>query len=530
MDGVGIGPRDAGDAVHLARKPFLDDLWARSPTRTLRAHGRAVGLPSDDDMGNSEVGHNALGAGRVFEQGAKLVNNALASGALFAGRAWRELVDGVAHSGGALHFLGLLSDGNVHSHIDQLIALLEGAARDGVRRVFVHALADGRDVPEGSFEGFLARLEDTLAALSTGGRSYRVASGGGRMFVTMDRYEADWRIVERGWRTHVLGDARPFASAAGACAAFRAEGRTSDQTLPPFVVADRSGAAIGPVVDGDAFVFFNFRGDRAIEITRAFDDERFTAFDRVRHPRVCFAGLMQYDGDLRLPRRFLVGPPQIDRTMGCYLAANGLSTFACAETQKYGHVTYFWNGNRSGRIDEVLETYVEIPSDRVPFDERPWMKAAEVTDRVIEALAQDAPPRFIRINYANGDMVGHTGDLRAATLAVEAVDLCLGRLAPAIAARGGCLVVTADHGNADDMWQRDKQGRPLVGADGRVSPKTSHTLCPVPISIRDYSGRAPLVFRDDLPDAGLAHVAATAFALLGLEAPGDYEPSLVRPG
>lgn len=526
MDGVAIGPCDEGDAVHLARTAVLDRLMEDCPHTRLKAHGTAVGLPSDGDMGNSEVGHNALGAGRVFDQGAKLVNAAISSGRLFDGETWRALVR-KAQDGGALHFIGLLSDGNVHSHVDHLFALIREAHRAGVTRLFVHPLLDGRDVPETSALEYLDALEAVLGELDGGGRTYRIASGGGRMLVTMDRYEANWSVVERGWNAHVHGKGRPFASAREAVETYRAEDPgTSDQFLPEFVVVSE-GAPVGPIRDGDGVVFFNFRGDRGIQISRAFEDDGLDKLDRGRRPEVLYAGMMQYDGDLLIPRRFLVEPPAIERTMGEFLARNGVQQFACAETQKFGHVTYFWNGNRGGKFDDALETYVEVPSDLVPFQERPWMKAAEVTDAVAEALFS-GQHRLLRVNYANGDMVGHTGHLEAAVLAVQAVDLSLGRLLEAVRKVRGVALITADHGNADDMFERDKKTKaPLLGPGGAPRPKTSHTLNPVPLILVDHSGLGrTLGLRQD-PDAGLTRVAATAFNLLGYAAPEGYDPSLL---
>ena len=420
MDGVGIGKADEGDAVHLARTPTLDRVWAGHPTTRLRAHGTAVGLPSDKDMGNSEVGHNALGAGRVYAQGAQLVNQAIESKALFRGEVWRSMIGNCLEHDTPMHLIGLLSDGNVHSHIDQVFALIRECHAAGLRQVRVHPLLDGRDVPETSALTYIDALEGLLAEINAAGqgRSYCIASGGGRMLVTMDRYEANWAVVERGWKAHVLGQGRRFRSAREAIETYRSEDpRLIDQFMGEFVIVDQGGAPVGAIEDHHAVVFFNFRGDRGIEISRAFDQDDFPHFDRVRRPAALYAGMMQYDGDLLIPGRFLVSPPSIERTMGEYLARNGVAQLACSETQKYGHVTYFWNGNRGGKFDEALETYVEIPSDLVPFEQRPWMKAAEITDATIARLESGAFP-FARINYPNGDMVGHTGDHRAAVMAV----------------------------------------------------------------------------------------------------------------
>jgi len=530
MDGVGIGQADDSDAVWLARTPHLDWLAAHTPTTRLVAHGKAVGMPSDDDMGNSEVGHNALGAGRIFDQGAKLVQHAIQNGTIFegeTGRVWRSLTERVRQSGEAFHFLGLLSDGNVHSHIQHLFALLRRCDEEDVKKVRVHALLDGRDVPETSALDYVDSLEELLETLNRKpDRDYRIASGGGRMLITMDRYEADWGMVERGWRTHVHGVERGFKSAREAIETLRLDDPgVSDQFLPPFVIVDEGGAPLGPIRDGASLGRFNFRGDRAIEISRAFEEEAFSEFDRGPRPDVAYAGMMEYDGDTHVPRQYLVSPPAIERTVGEYLARNGLSQLAISETQKFGHVTYFWNGNRSGAFDDSLESYVEIPSDTLPFEERPWMKAAEITDRVVAELSS-GKFRHLRLNYANGDMVGHTGDRDASVLAVEAVDLQLGRLLPVIQKLEGALVVTADHGNADEMFEIDKKtGKPKLDAKGRPRTRTSHTLNPVPLHV--FAPGHALRMREGLKQAGLANVAATLLQLLGYAAPEDYRPSLL---
>lgn len=525
MDGVGIGAGDEGDAVHLARTPTLHRLAEVAATTRLRAHGLAVGLPSDKDMGNSEVGHNALGAGRVFDQGAKRVQLAIESEELFRGDVWTSSVARVRESGQPLHFLGLLSDGNVHSHQDHLHAMLKRAHAEGVKKARVHVLLDGRDVPETSALEYVDALEALLKELNEAGADYRIASGGGRMTTTMDRYEADWSMVERGWNVHVHGRSKhAFRSAREAVEKLREETSAIDQFLPDFVIVDDKGEPVGPIRDGAAVIFFNFRGDRAIEISRAFTEDAFDVFDRGARPNVLYAGMMQYDGDLHLPERYLVTPPLIDRTLGEHLARNGVSQFACSETQKYGHVTYFWNGNRSGQFDAKLEKYLEIPSDVLPFEQRPWMKAAEITDATIAAI-QSGAHRHLRINYANGDMVGHTGHREAAIHAVQTVDLQLARLLPVIAKAKGALIVTADHGNADEMYEIDeKKGGFLRREDGTFRARTSHTLNPVPFHVWTPGRELRLA---DVTQPGLANVAATVLQLLGFAAPDAYEPSLL---
>jgi len=537
MDGVGRGRQDDSDAVWLARTPTLDWLARSVPTRELVAHGKAVGMPDDSDMGNSEVGHNAIGAGRIFDQGAKLVARAIADGSLFEGdqaAAWQEVTERVRARSSTLHFLGLLSDGNVHSHIDHLFAMLRRCDRESVARVRVHVLLDGRDVSETSALDYVDSLEELLETISgSADRDYRIASGGGRMTTTMDRYEADWSMVERGWRTHVRGEGRSFPSCRRAIETFRDEQPgIGDQMLPEFVIVEGDAKPVGPVCDGDAVILFNFRGDRAIEISQAFELDDFSFFDRGSVPDVLFVGMMEYDGDLRLPSKYLVMPPKIDRTLGEYLARAGLPQLAISETQKFGHVTYFWNGNRSGAFDAEVETYVEIPSDVRPFEERPWMKAAEITDRLIDEL-QTGRYRHARVNYANGDMVGHTGHREASIQAVEAVDLQVARLLPVIETLGGALIVTADHGNADCMYEMDKKtDEPIVDAKGSIKAKTSHTLNPVPLHIfapgTSLEVVSPEARKAGVPGPGLANLASTILYLMGYDAPEDYEPGLIK--
>ncbi|MDR1647042.1 MAG: 2,3-bisphosphoglycerate-independent phosphoglycerate mutase [Zoogloeaceae bacterium] len=525
MDGVGLSDTPAGDAVAAAHTPTLDMLFARCPHIRLKAHGKAVGMPSDDDMGNSEVGHNALGAGQIYAQGAALVADAIASGTLWQGHAWREILGGI-REGGTLHFLGLFSDGNVHSHIDHLKAMLIRAKAEGVLHARVHILLDGRDVAETSALDYLRPFEAFLAESSDSTFDARIASGGGRQTITMDRYEANWAMVEKGWKTHVLGEGECFPSAEAAIHALRARAPgIIDQDLPPFVIAE-AGEAIGRIRDGDALILFNFRGDRAIEISRAFTEENFTAFPRGARPDITYAGMLQYDGDLKIPARFLVSPPAIENTLSAWLSAHDIPQFACSETQKFGHVTYFWNGNRSGKF--AGETWQEIPSDVIPFEQRPWMKSAEIADAMIAAL-QSGRYRFLRCNFANGDMVGHTGNFRAARMGVEAVDLALSRLLPAIAAAGGVALITADHGNADEMLELDKKTRqPRQNEDGSFKAKTSHTLNPVPLILYDGAGSGRFALTP-LPDAGLANLAATVANLLGLEKHPAWRESLLPP-
>lgn len=532
MDGVGESIEDEYNAVYMSNHPnYLKLKAVPNRFRTILAHGTAVGLPSDSDMGNSEVGHNALGAGRILKQGAALVDDAIASGRMFATPEWDYLIKPLVGTGRALHMVGLLSDGGVHSRFDQMEAMMRGAARSGVTRLRMHPLLDGRDVANGTSVEFMRKLESVCAELTAQGCDARVASGGGRMYVTMDRYEADWSMVQRGYYAHVLGEAsRTFHGGLEAVNTFfKEDAKCSDQHMPAFVVVDAQGVPVGRVEDGDSVLNFNFRGDRAIEISRALTEVEFAPFDRKRFPAIHYAGVMQYDGDKKIPEHFLVSPPVIERSSGEYLAATGVRVFACSETQKFGHVTYFWNGNRSGFFDERLETYVETPSDNVVFNEKPAMKAEEIATLTADAL-RSGKYDMLRINFANGDMVGHTGDLAATITAMEAVDRCVGRLVDVVNEVGGIYLILADHGNADEMVQRDKKGKALKDEAGRVVPLTSHTLAPVPLFLggSGLPANIGLVPKEELPEGGLTNVTATYINLLGYEAPADYSKSLLK--
>ena len=528
MDGVGIAPDNGANAIAAAHTPTLDRLLKDYPNVAIKAHGTAVGLPSDDDMGNSEVGHNALGSGQVFAQGAKLVSQSIESGKIFTSDTWQTLVGGVKNNGSTLHFLGLFSDGNVHSHIDHLTALINRAKGEGVKRVRVHILLDGRDVGETSALDYVLPFEDLLASLRSDDFDIAIASGGGRMQITMDRYEANWAMVEAGWKTHVLGEGRQFASAEEAINAYRAEYKVIDQDLPPFVIA-RDGKPVGTVEDGDSVIFFNFRGDRSIEISKAFESGAdFDKFDRKRVPAVLYAGMLEYDGDLHIPSRYLVSPPEITNTMTEYLVSAGVKSLAISETQKYGHVTYFWNGNKSGKFSEELETYIEIPSDVVPFEERPWMKCAEITDKLIECL-RSGEYKYLRVNFPNGDMVGHTGSFLATECSMEALDLQLARILKVVDELHGVALITADHGNADEMYELDKKtGAPKANKDGSFKAKTSHTLNPVPFIVYDNFYGDKYSLKTGRADFGLSNVAATTVNMLGYDAPDMWDESMVE--
>ena len=515
MDGIGFSKTGLGDAVNMANTPTLDWMLKNCPNTRLKAHGGAVGLPSDDDMGNSEVGHNAIGCGQIYSQGAKLVNESIESGKMYASATWQEVVGNVKKNGSTLHFIGLLSDGNVHSNISHLFNMLAQAKKEGVSKARVHILLDGRDVPATSGLTYVEQLEAKLAELNDASFDGKIASGGGRMKVTMDRYQANWGMVELGWKTHVKGEGRQFATAKEAIETYRRENDgIIDQDLPAFVIA-KNGKAIGPIQDKDSVILYNFRGDRAIELSMAFDNENFAAFDRGPKPDVVYAGMLQYDGDLKLPEQYLVSPPEIKDTLSELLVTNGYKQYAVSETQKYGHVTYFWNGNRSAKFSEELETFKEIPSDNVSFDQRPWMKSAEITDDLIRVL-QSGEYDFIRCNFPNGDMVGHTGSLASTIVGVESVDLGLARLKKVCDECGVTMLITADHGNADEMLEKNKKGA--------VAVRTAHSLNPVPFIIYDKDVSYEIKPSDSY---GLANIAPTVAKMFGLKAPDCWEDPMI---
>jgi len=395
------------------------------------------------------------------------------------------------------------------------------------KKIRVHPLLDGRDVEPDSGLMYLKKLEDKLEELRKAGIDAQVACGGGRMYMTMDRYEADWKMVERGWHAHVLGivdkeditDEYPgyFKSAIEAVeCARKVFPKKLDQFNPPFVIVDDKNQPVGKIEDGDAVINFNFRGDRAIEISKAFTQEDFKAFDRIKFPKCRYAGLLEYDSEVHVPPMYLCDPPAIKHISSEYLVKSGIKCYAVAETHKYGHMTYFWNGNKSGYIDEKMELYEQIKS--LPNDlteSHPEMKAVEVTDTLIKAL-ETKKFQFYRVNLANPDMVGHTGNIESGVKAVKVCDSCLERIEKEVKKQKGILIVTADHGNCEKML--DSAGKPM----------TSHTTNPVNFFVRDYDYKGDYTFRTDIEHPGLANVTATYIELLGFIKPEMYKDSFLK--
>ena len=514
MDGVGITEEKFGNAVLNANTPNLDLLMEKYPHTLIKAHGTAVGLPSDDDMGNSEVGHNALGCGQIYSQGAKLVNEAIESKEIFNGEIWKKLVSNAKNH--TMHFIGLLSDGNVHSHIKHLFVLMEQAKKDGVKNVRVHILLDGRDVEETSALKYVDMLENKIKELNDDNFNAMIASGGGRMTITMDRYEANWKMVEKGWEAHVLGIGRGFESATSAIETYRKENNVIDQDLDSFVI-EKDGKPVGTIEDHDSVIFFNFRGDRALEISRCFDEkDEFDKFDRKRVPDVMYAGMLQYDADLKIPHNYLTEPPKIKYTLTEELCKYNIREYAISETQKFGHVTYFWNGNRTEKFDEQLETYEEVDSDVISFDKKPKMKAFEITDKLVDAILSDKYD-FLRTNFPNGDMVGHTGNYEATVEGIEAVDENLGRIMKAVDEANATLLVMADHGNAEEMYQLKDKTKKVA--------KTSHTLNPVPFILY---GKDSDKYEMKKGNFGLANVASTVATLFEISPNEHWLESIIE--
>lgn len=510
MDGVGYSDKYEGNAVKQAKLETLNDIISKHKYTTLGAAGTYVGIP-DGDMGNSEVGHNAIGTGEIVLQRSAAVQNDVATGKIFDSETWLDIVGRVTSKDSTLHFMGIFSDGNVHSDISHLEKMTAQAKKDGIKHIRVHMLADGRDVPPQSEPQFIQRYEHFVSNLGDK-MDYRIASGGGRMVITADRYENDWGMVEKGWNTAVHGQGRQFSSATEAIETFRAEDPSiQDQYLPPFVIAE-NGEPIGKIQDGDALVYLDFRADRAIEMAMAFTYNDFPYFDRGRRPDVYFAGMTEYNEDLHVPEHTLVGTPKFRRPLTYHLAEHGVRQYAISETVKFGHVTYYFNGN-SNEVP-AGEVEVEVPSDTVPFNLRPWMKHAEIADKVIEAI-ESGQYQFLRVNFPGGDMVGHFGELEPTVISVESVDICLKRIIEAVNKLGGVTVVTADHGNAEEL------------IDEHGNPKTSHTTNRVPFVIVDETENADK-YELTPGDHGLGNIASTISMLLDVRPSDTWLPSIIR--
>ena len=522
LDGWGVGAADGTNAVNKANLPVMSRLIRGCPYTQLWTHGKYVGLPNEKDMGGSEVGHMTMGAGMVMEQGPTLIQNLLQSGEFFENPVLSRIIQNCVEHDTPLHLLGLLSNGNIHSHVDHTEAIIRHAFQSGIRRCYLHALLDGRDVGVQSALDFTEPFEKLFSELKgqRPGIDYAFASGGGREVITMDR-DNNWEKIETGWQIHVQGQSEnQFPSIRDAIEHFRKQNpEIIDQDIPGFVII-RNGEAVGRIEDQHALIFTNFRGDRATEFSQAVLADDFPYFERYRCPEVLFAGMTQYDQDNQIPPDYLVGTPVVEEPFGKRILELGLKQFRLSETQKFAHVTFFYNGGYREPLDPLLENYHFIASDKIPsFAERPAMKAPGISKKAVEFI-NSGEYQYGLINFANADMVGHTGDLQATVRAVEAVDAALDNIVRAIDAVNGLLVITADHGNADEML--------ISNQNETLEISTKHSLNPVPFLIYDplYNGDYRLKpFGQDYNN-NLSNIAATNFLLLGQAVPDDLAPSL----
>ena len=493
-DGWGVCDEDAdsarahGNGVLLAKLPVLDQLLATYPHCLLQASGEAVGLPPGQ-MGNSEVGHQNLGAGRVTYQDFMRISLAIKDGSLFRNPVLLKVMGEVKRTGKTLHLMGLVSDGGVHSHITHLIALVQMAQKQGLNNVVVHAIMDGRDTPPTSGAGYLRQVEEQLQAIGVG----RIGTVVGRYFA-MDR-DNRWERTQRAYKAYVLGEGNQARSAEDAINASYAAEKT-DEFVEPTVIVD-DGGPVGCIHDGDGVIFFNFRPDRARQITRCFTR---SAPAGIAEPPVDvhYVCMTQYDATIGAPMAF---PPEVvNDPVGEVVAQAGLRQLRIAETEKYAHVTYFFNGGREEPF--AHEDRALIPSPKVAtYDLKPEMSAVGITDELLNRLAND-PYDLVVLNFANPDMVGHTGVLDATIRGLEVVDECVGRIVSRVRELGGLTLITADHGNAEQM----------IDADG--GPLTAHTTNPVHFILVDDARR-----NAGLRDGIFADVAPTMLGLLGLDVP-----------
>lgn len=508
LDGVGLSAAKDFNAIAEARTPFLKKAATYLHT-ALNASGEAVGL-LPGTMGNSEVGHNTIGCGQIVKHGVAHIKDSFDNGAIWQSDAWKGLIE--AATGHTLHFSGIFSDGKVHSDIGQLEQMIEKAYEEGIRKFRIHPVFDGRDVAPQSEPKYINRLEEFAKKFEDA--DIKIADGGGRMTTTADRYENDWGMVERGWNLMVHGiSENKFHSATEAIDFFRSKDpEIQDQYLPDFVIVDEKNEPIGKVEKGDAFLYIDFRPDRAVEIATAFDVRDFSKFNRGNQyitDDIYFAGLTEYDSDKHIPKHQLIEPNYITRPLNEFLNEKKVTELAVSETVKFGHITYFFNGN--SYEESPYEKSIEVPSYTEPFETRPWMKSAEITDAVIEKM-QDFD--FVRINFPAGDMVGHFADMVSTTIAIESTDLSLARIAKKVDELGGCLIITADHGNAEEL------------ADANGEPKTSHTLNRVPFMLYDNTENREKYALSDIANPGLANITATIAILLGQD---DYPEQWQKP-
>ncbi len=494
LDGWGISPDTANNAVALANTPNLDALIAEYPHTQIRTSGMAVGLP-DGQMGNSEVGHLNIGAGRVVYQDLTRISKAIADGDFFTNPVLLDCIARTKASGGRLHLAGLLSDGGVHSHNTHLYGLLELAKKEDVREVFIHCLLDGRDTPPQSGAAYLAELETEISRIDIG----RIATVMGRYYA-MDR-DNRWDRVDKAYSAIVSGKGECRVSAAEAISLSYSAGVHDEFVIPCVICADN--APVGTVQDNDGFIFFNFRSDRAREITRALALDDFDGFDRNKRPQLAsFICMTEYDATFGLPIAF--GPEELANILSQVLAKAGRMQLRIAETEKYAHVTFFFNGGVEEPYPGEERCLIPSPKEVATYDQKPEMSAFPVTEELLSRIDEDKYDVIV-LNLANCDMVGHTGIIPAAIKAVEAVDACVGMLVAKVREKEGAALITADHGNAEQM--RDENGAPF----------TAHTTNPVWFVVVDDTRKGAT-----LREGGrLADIAPTILKMLGIEQPRE---------
>ena len=494
MDGFGIAAQGEGNAISLAKTPQLDALFARESKTQLQASGEAVGLP-DGQMGNSEVGHLNIGAGRIVYQELTRINRACKFGEIADNPVLCGAIDAAVAKGGAVNFMGLLSDGGVHSNNAHLYALMELACKRGATDIRVHCFMDGRDVPPKSGKGYVEELCEVLSNLQGAypGCALTVESISGRYYA-MDR-DNRWNRVQQAYATIVGGANKVELTPAQAMQASY-ESDVTDEFVVPVSLGGRG------VKDGDAVIFYNFRPDRAREITRAFVDDAFDGFDRGEKLDVSYVCLTEYDPTIQAPVAFPKEFPS--NVLADVLASEGLRQYHIAETEKYAHVTFFLNGGIEAPKENETRKLIKSPAVAT-YDLQPEMSAYEVTEALEAAILADEADFYV-VNFANCDMVGHTGVISAAVAAVEAVDACVGRVLKAIEAKGGVCLLTADHGNADKM----------VAEDG--NPHTAHTTAPVPLVLMDYAGKG---YKLSGEEGALCDIAPTILAMMGIKKPDE---------
>lgn len=503
LDGVGYSPRVMGNAVRLAKMKNFNKL-IKENSCLIKAHGTSVGLPSNSMQGNSEVGHNAIGAGKVIEQGLSLINKEFKSGKIFKSETWKNFIENGKKS--AVHFIGLLSDSELHGNITHLKKLVTQCNKEGIENIYIHALLDGRDVEPHSGVKY---YQNVVKFLEKFNKNYKIVDFGGRSQIVMDRYEANIDWVKKGYNLYINREGNLTNNPVKTIKEFYETNPTlTDQDIPPYIITKA-----GKIKNGDSVMLYNYRGDRAIEFSQLFDNFKYVSEASKKINKCYFVGMMQYDEVLKIPKNYLVGAPDIDFTLTHYLIENNIKQFSISESQKFGHVTYYFNGNRKDKISEELEIWKEIESDKnIQFNLKPKMKAKEIAKEFCNALSNN-DYKFLKVNLTNGDMVGHTGDLKATITALKAVDKALGQIIKEAKRRNVVLLVTADHGNTETMI--DENGKPV----------TSHTCNPVHFCVVNNKNTK---FKIKKGQFDLTNIANSVIKAMGKKPIKQFNESIIK--